>query len=250
MKFKRWGLILAGVGAFMAAQPAGAVITYDTDVTPDVIFGTGNPNGGWAIDQNINEDVRVEVGLRAKQRFGAVLGSTNGVYSATTGISSGTAATWNYEFAVNTDYTGTSGLFLGDVTTLISIDTDPSVGVNFVTFDIFAFTDNAVGDNSTPNGGGIETNDPLVFGNFNVAQNSQNLGFGDPPFFDANADATYDFALEAFDAFNNDSLARITIQVVVGKGGATAIPEPASALLFGVGLIGLAGLRRRRSKRA
>ena len=63
---------IAGAAAFVAATSlAGAAfadIEFDQDVTPDVIFGTGNDNGAFTTDRRNG----VEIGLRGKLRFNGV----------------------------------------------------------------------------------------------------------------------------------------------------------------------------------
>ncbi len=44
-----------------------AALIYNADVTPNVIFGSGNINGSFTVDQSNN----VELGLRAKLRYDA-----------------------------------------------------------------------------------------------------------------------------------------------------------------------------------
>lgn len=241
-------LAVAILGMLGAASPAYALL-FDQTVTPHVIFGSGVPNGGWTVDRANG----VELGLRARLRgLPTVNSNGDGTYSFTPGISSGTAALWNYDFAANVNFDGLSNRFLSDVGLILSVDTDPGPNTNFVTFDIFqsrnsspglGFADNAVGNNTTPNGGGTVTNDLSTAGAVFVAQNSQNLGFGNPSFFDANAAGIYDFKLIA--RSGEGTLATTNMRVIVK---ATTIPAPASTGLFLFGLAALVGLQWRRRK--
>lgn len=237
-------VLIVGLMLFALANPAKAYIVYDGDVTPDVIFGTGNGNGFWTIDRQ--DDTGIEVGLRGKVRWQGIYNSGgNGTYAFDPGISSGSAALWNYEFAVNTNWNG-SGVTLEDVDILLSIDLDPTLGntwgtTTFNPFDVW--TDNSCGDNSTTNGGGIVTDDPGVWGQLNVVQNSQNLGWVPPPLtFDPYADGTYDFRLQVLDS--GGLLAETFMTVQVGAGA--PIPEPTTIALLGLGIGGFALIRLRK----
>ncbi|MEQ8837455.1 MAG: hypothetical protein RID07_11680, partial [Lacipirellulaceae bacterium] len=61
-------LVLSAVIAVALGGSASAVTSFDQNVTPDVIFGSGNANGGFTVDT----DNGVELGLRAKLRHNAV----------------------------------------------------------------------------------------------------------------------------------------------------------------------------------
>jgi len=235
----------AALAVSAAALPQAAqALSFDQNITPDVIFGSGNGNGFWTVDQANN----TEVGLRAKVRFAGVYNSNgDGTYNHAAGISSGSAAIWNFEFAINTNLDGVSNnaRTLDTVSIVLSVDTDPSAGVSMISFDPFvAWTDNAVGTNATGNGAGV---DGGAASSGTVVQNSQNLGwlFGGLMIpFDAFADATYDFQLSVFSG--STELSSTAMTVIVGAGG-TAVPEAATLGLFGLGLVGLgfAGIRRR-----
>lgn len=243
--------------AAMTLSNAATAVSFDQNVTPDVIFGGGNANGGFTTDRAAG----VELGLRAKVRYDVsddlpknIFNSNgDGTYNHATGApaSNPNRARWNFEWSINTDYLGTSGRKLDDLTYLLEMDFDPSLGTSFVFFDPInlPFADHSIGDNSTGNGAGQEAVDPGTYATLiadnNVAQQSWNLDFFDnPPFFDPNADGTYTFVLTAF--LGSEEIAATSIDVIVGAGG-TAVPEAATLGLFGLGLagLGLAGLRRR-----
>jgi|WetSurMetagenome_2_1015567.scaffolds.fasta_scaffold87364_3 hypothetical protein len=239
----------------VAALSAHASLTYDANVTNAVIYGSGNANGGFTVDTQSN----VELGLRAHVRYPTPLDTFNsngaGTYSFATGGYGGGAklAGWNFDFSINSDASGTSGLKLSALTYVLGIDTDASQGVNFTSIDPAALIlDSAFGDNTT--GTGVSGATPRVVGDgtqadtstllaqYNLMQNSENLGWFDPT-FDPTANGTYSFYLAAFNDAGQQ-VARTNINVVVGQGGA-AVPEPASIALVGVALLG-AGFARRR----
>lgn len=82
---------------------------------PDAIFGSGNANGAWTVDESDG----VELGLRGKLRFNASNVPENtfnsngdGTYSFAPGTpptgfsfdpNSPTSPVWNFEWSVNTD---------------------------------------------------------------------------------------------------------------------------------------------------
>lgn len=244
---------------------AHAVIEYDQDVTPDVIFGSGNTNGSFTTDRANG----VELGLRGKLRHNAAGSPVNtfnsngdGTYSFNAGVAptqSFPTAEWSFEWSINSDWDGSSGYQLVDLSYALGLDSDPSLGTNFLTFDPINDVnpatgtvqwDHAIGDNSTGNGGGTSISNGVsdaagyaanIAGN-NVAQNSWKPHWFISS-FDPTVDGTYDFYLAAFDG-NGDQLASTNIQIVVGQGGSPVPDSGSAALLLSAGFLGLLGVRR------
>ena len=216
------------------ASLAHGATTFDDVVTPDILFGAGNANGGFTVDR----EGSIELGLRGKLRFPAsnVFNSNgDGTYTFKAGLAAAPDhAEWTFEWSVNTDYNELTSDKLSDFTYLLEIDYDPSAGTNFLAWDHISaptgpipftppanpgFYDHSFGTNVTANGGGTEATNaatyaPLVTGN-NVAQNSWRLSFfNNAPFaFNPNATGTYDVRLTAFDGAL--VAAQVTIQILV-----------------------------------
>lgn len=222
-------LVLSCAGA------AQAVITFDDNVTPDILFGAGNANGGFTVDRQGS----VELGLRAKLRFppSNVFNSNgDGTYTFSAGLGQApNHPVWAFEWSINTDYDNSSGDTLDDYTYLLEIDFDPGAGTNFLAWDHVsappapipftvpqtpAFYDHSIGTNATANGGGSEAGDGTTYAALlaanNVAQNSwRHTFFDEPPYtFDPHATGTYDVRLTAFDAGNNVA-AQVSIKILV-----------------------------------
>lgn len=257
---KRMGLLFLLMASFTSA--VNATLLFDQNVTPDVIFGSGNDNGGFTL----NSQNGIELGLRAKLRFDdtnqpANIFNSNGAGSYlfdNTAPPSGfgfapnspSTAIWNFEWSINSNVDG-SGSVLDSLFYTLSIDFDPSLSTQFLTFDPVnqTFADHAIGNNGTGNGNGTVAADAASYGALiganNVAQNSWNMDFFDGgPFTFTNTDnGVYDFVLSAFDA-QGVQLASTSIQVITGD-GAVEVPTPASLLLL---LSGLGVLRLNRRK--
>jgi hypothetical protein len=218
-----------------------ASLDFDQDVTPNTIFGSGNANGAFTT----NNSGPVEIGIRAKQRFpspAAIYNSNgDGTYNhpatgGTFGFScAGCAASWNFDWSINTDPSGSSGDDLNDFTYELGIDFDNGDTKFYQTFDLIngdgsTYFDHAIGDNTTGNGGGtvaasgdVSAYKALIANN-NVAQNSWNLDFFDnAPFdiFDPTDNGRYDIYIAAFDGSGNE-VARSSISVIVGTGTGTS----------------------------
>lgn len=253
------------LGASLAAHSA---VLFDQNVTPGVIFGSGNANGSFTVETASG----VELGLRAKLRHDATGQPQNifnsngdGTYSFAAGVAPTQApptAVWSFEWTINVNTSGTTGLTLDDLTYTLGVDTDPGAGASLLTFDpINAVNpgagvvcwDHATGTNATTDATEQVAN--CSAGNVNrvadyaallaanhVAQNSWKPHWFIPG-FDPTVDGTYDFVLSA--SRGGTEFVRTSIQVIVGD-GAAEVPAPGSLALVGLGVLGLASMRRRR----
>lgn len=244
--------------AVSVASISQATLSFNDDVTPGVIMGSGIGNGAWTIDRNASAGL--ELGLRAKVRFPTPENTYNlnapNVYRFNPGAASGSSSwitsetpTWNFEFSINSDYNGAGGA-LDSWFYVLQTDFDPSAGVAGPKFDPIRPTshpldgfmvDNSYGDNSTTAAtdvvGDVVTT-PALAASFNVTQNSQNYEFwNNVQSFDPTVNGTYTISLTAFDSGFN-LIGQTSIVVAV-------IPEPTPAL-FGAMLTGALGLVLRR----
>tara|TARA_R110001592_G_scaffold145442_5_gene369059 strand:- start:329 stop:1135 length:807 start_codon:yes stop_codon:yes gene_type:complete len=257
---------------FLAGN-ASAVITYDQQVTPangvpgQMIFGDGNGNGSFTIDQNNG----IELGLRGKLRHNALGQPENtfnsngdGTYSFQNIVGPGQSsptAEWSFEWAINTDFDGSSGFNLNQLDYVLGIDYNPGVGETHLTFDPIngnnpntgtVFWDHSIGDNTTGGGLGVEATSAGQYGTLiadnNVAQQSwKPHWFIGALGFDPTVNGTYNIFLTAYEKGTTNVLAHSEIDIIVGSGA--PVPEPATMTLLGLGLAGL-GLRSRKRKKA
>lgn len=224
-----------------------AVVAFDQNVTPDVIFGSGNSNGNFTTDSHNG----VEIGLRAKIPFVGLTNSNgDGTYiytlAETDHDSNGaTANRWNFDWTVNTDFDDSTGFNIDEFTYELGLDGDPGLETDFLKFDPIHSNDpiggtncadHAFGNNLTGNGAGsfVDIDDcrsatPAVkdaatatYAGFisanNVAQQSWRYAFfpvGALAAYDPDVAGTYAVYLLAKDS-NGEVVARSYIQVLIG----------------------------------
>jgi len=252
-----------------------AATTFDANVTPDVIFGSGNSNGGFTVDRANG----VELGLRAKIPFVGTRNSNgDGTYSYSiaeqeaapdSGSCPAVGGCWNFEWTINTDYLGSSGVKIGDLTYMLQLDFDPSQATDFLVADpvtpgvppLFApFFDHSIGNNTTANGAGVEAVDASTYASLiasnNVLQQSWRHAFFPihPTLtYDPTVDGTYDVVLTAFNS-SGSVVASTSIQVIIGAGRASAGAIPTVSewglVVLGVFLLVLAKVCFRRRREA
>jgi len=227
-------------------------------INPDTIFGSGNANGSFTINQADG----IEIGIRGKLRYNA-----SGVPSPTynwDGVDTYTFSPndsnppagrglFNFDWSVNSNVDG-SGDNLDAFTyqlSMFKVNADTGNLAEAFSFDMINadFYDHAIGDNTTGNDLGVEATTSgeyaALISSKNVAQNSWNYGFFDGPGtgplegIDLNAPGTYVIRITAFDGSTEIVSTSINVNIV---------PLP-SAAFAGLGMLGLVGgvrvMRRR-----
>jgi len=256
-------LAATGIGLLVATYSANAALIYDANVTPNVIMGSGITNGSFTVDQANG----VELGLRGKLRFnGSGLpentfnSNSDGTYSFAAGVAptkSSPTAVWSFEWSINSNYNNSGGV-LNSLSYALGIDSDPTLGTNYLVFDPingvnpsgYILWDHDIGTNVTGTGGGIEFTTVLAYAAGiaanNVAQNSWQAHWFISP-FDPTVDGQYDFYLAAFNG--STQLARTNMSIIVGQGA--SVPEPGTVALLALGLagFGFGRFRLRQKKR-
>lgn len=217
-------------------------------MTSNVIFGSGNLNGSFTGETFGN----LELALRGKLRYDAGGHPQNtfnydgvNTYTFLSGNAPANKSIFNWEWSINTDVSGLGGDKLNDFTYVMSLDNDPTAGINFyMNFDPVnvACADNALGDSTTGNGAGLVVNclsNPgdygVQIGNWSLAQNFWNQGFFGP----ALGDGLFTYSLAAYR--NGDLVGSTMINVQVG-----AVPLPATLPLLAFALGGVGFVARRR----
>ncbi len=205
--------VLSVVSVFFVVAAAVAALSYNQNIV--AIFGSGNPNTGWTVD----ESGGVKLALRAKNREDANTFNISGVYPEPVGVvaPNNNRAKWNWEFSIDS---GTVPLNTYEY--YLNIDMDRSTGKSFLVVNaLTGFTDDSYGTGSTANGQGLEGTAATYAGSMTIVQQSQNIAFWGL-ISEAVLDSTYDYELYAVAAGAGPSGARIAttaIKVVVGAGG-------------------------------
>ncbi|HEY4319873.1 MAG TPA: PEP-CTERM sorting domain-containing protein [Gemmatimonadales bacterium] len=231
--------LFAAAAVALLAAPLAAQDGPGGPQTDFTFNGTGIDNS-YVLTNSNAATVGVLLGLTATPRCGVTdcgpaITHAGNTFFAMPGYSDNSPgnpyASWNFDFGILTP----AGAVPPDYTYLLSYDFDPAVG-----------------------NGGLGTY-------YDPGQDSWNLGMSflasdlsvGPPFdvyitaptyepFDATANGEYYFRLSAFDA-NMNEVAYADMNVDVGD--VSAVPEPGAMTLMATGLVGLAGLSRRKRRR-
>ncbi len=246
--------IVAAVTSIASAGGTGMI-------NPDTIFGSGNANGSFTINQANG----IEIGIRGKLRYNTAGNPSptynwDGVdtYSFAPSDSNPPAGRglFNFDWSVNSNVDG-SGDNLDQFTyqmSLFKVNADTGNLAEAFSFDMIngqPFYDHAIGDNFTGNDAGVEAADAAEYASMiaskNVAQNSWNYGFfdgvGTGPLegMDLNAVGTYVVRITAFAADGTTELVSTSININI-----VPLPSPALAGLGMLGLVGGVRVMRRR----
>lgn len=234
-------LSIAAVTGFLALPAMAA------NVTPDIIFGSGNHNGGFTV-ATIGD---LELGLRAKRRYttpndaigvGIIQDAAgNYLFDSTGATVPAGRSYWSYDWSINSDIADGSDS-LGTYKYQISVDYDPSAAENMQIYDPLGAVSTGyyLGTNATANGAAtFDSGGDEDFSAFNVAQNSVNMGFlpGAPI-----GAGQFRVSLTAFDSAGVVGSTSIN---VYADTPVSAVPLPAGGFLLLTALGGLA-LRRKR----
>ncbi len=243
--------LVAFDGGIEVARTSITIVTeqpesFDENVTNNVIAGSGVTNGGFTTTRGNG----LEIGLRGKTRFNGSNVPENtfnsngdGTYTFPGGAPTGgagwvspTTARWNFDWSINTDYDGSTGRVVDDLTYELGMDFDPSSATNYLVFDpitlgsvipfsvpqVAPYWDHSMGTNLTLQSGGAEGTDASTYmgltATSNLIQQSWNMEFfNEAPFagFDPTVAGHYEFYLAAFD--NGTEIGRAAMTMIVAN---------------------------------
>lgn len=222
--------LLSAASVAVVAAPVTPIYTTFANLPGATFGGSGIPTNPTAIT-NFGT---VTLGLTATQRgSGPNLGNNGaGTFYAQVGSQPGTPprATWNFDYYIS----DSSGFANDGLTFRLLYDFNGGINTDQSSLGVWNFA---------PTSG-------------NTIQDSQNLAFAfltsgvpgvitpPPGAFNPNANGQYSFALLALRG--NAEVGRSAINVDVGSVNDGTVPEPASLALMGLGVAGMAMIRRRK----
>ncbi|WP_421132027.1 hypothetical protein [Alteromonas sp. A079] len=247
-------ITLSSLSIFLFSGVANAAL-----ITPGIIWGNGNTNQGFTIATSGN----LELGLRAKQRYaspndqlgvGIVQDSDGNYLFDSTGVTvPSNRSIWSFDWSINSD-TLDGDSPLSTYTYLIGVDYNPSSAMNIQSYNPVSGTSTGyyLGNNSSwINADGNKSsaanvasfvpadgtsNLSSMLDDFNIAQNSVNMGFlpGAPV-----GAGQYTVSLSAFSG--NDLVTSTSINVFVDT---VPVSAPATSMLF-IASVAAVALRRK-----
>ena len=236
-------LTIVMTGLLTSGATAAPIFDYFGPLSEATFGGTGIPNTEVAVaSQFVDGNVEITVAMSATQRFSnpALTNDGAGTYLAGTGSNFGGAgesttegALWNFNYFIRVEGTGGATPVLADYQIDLFYDFETGADTPIGSLGVIDITASVLAG-ATPGA--------------TLVQDSQNLLFGFlaadfPPFitapgvaFDPNVFGEYNFGIQVSRAGWGIETVAMDVQVV---------PEPATALLFGLGLAGLSAGRRR-----
>ncbi len=206
--------------AITIAITASAGTIYNTNIVAPIIWGSGNVNGGFAVNTTAVQGGTLELGLRTDTRFiGIAPRDNSGNYFPSLGpttVPGKTGSSWGVPFSI----AAPNVLAYSYVLSFTNTVTNATFG-----FNPLLLPDNAVSGLS-------------------VVQNSQAPSFSYiaiPLSFDVNSMDPIRVTLSATPIIGGDSS---SVSILVNPGG-SEVPEPTTFVLLGTSIIGLGFIKKR-----